>query len=119
MARVKVIACFLVGLTLGIPAIRAEAGERATAAAAARPCPEYGAGFVQVPGTETCVRIGGGLRGEVQAGGPRTPTHDIVGLRSEGRLDFDTRTQTDYGPVRTFVRVRGGNATGAGSTWDR
>ena len=119
MPGVKVIACLLLSLSFGIPAIRAEAGERATAAASARPCPEYGAGFVQIPGTETCVRIGGGLRGEMQVGGPRTPTRDMVGLRSEGRLDFDTRTQTDYGPVRAFVRVRGGNATGAGSAWDR
>src|SRR5688572_11033035 len=108
MARVEVIACFLVGLTFGMPAIGVEAAERATAASAARPCPAYGAGFVQVPGTETCVRIGGRLRGEAQAGGRRTLTREIVGFRSEGRLNFDTRTQTDHGPVRTFVRVRGG-----------
>jgi hypothetical protein len=26
-----------------------------------KPCPEYGAGFYKVDGSETCVRIGGGV----------------------------------------------------------
>jgi len=65
------------------------------------------------------MRLGGGLRAEMQAGGQGRRADAIARLRSEGRLDFDTRTQTDYGPIRTFVRVRGGNATRAGGDWDR
>jgi hypothetical protein len=28
-------------------------------------CPEFGAGFVRVPGSDTCVKIGGWVEGEV------------------------------------------------------
>ena len=98
--------------------IRAEAAERKTPAAAARPCPAHGPGYVHMPGTGTCMRVGGRVRGEAQAGGRRTSTGDTVGFRSEGRLNIDARTQTDYGPVRTFVRVRGDAATGTGG-WNR
>ena len=82
-----------------------------TPAASVRPCPGYGPGFVQVPSTGTCMRIGGRVRAEAQAGGRRVPADGVGGLRSEGRLDLDSRTQTDYGPVRTFVRVRNGNTS--------
>ena len=82
---------------------------------AARPCPARGPGFIQLPGAETCLRIGGRLRGE--AGTRRTSAGDSIGLHSEGRLDLDARTQTDYGPVRTFVRIRGGATRADG--WDR
>jgi hypothetical protein len=27
-----------------------------------KPCPAFGPGFVQVPGTDTCVRVGGGIQ---------------------------------------------------------
>lgn len=80
---------------------------------AARSCPDHGRGFVQVPGTATCMRIGGRLRGEAQTGKRRISADEIASFRNEGRLSLDARTQTDYGPVRTFVRIRGGNATGA------
>jgi hypothetical protein len=85
---------------------------------AARSCPDHGRGFVQVPGTATCMRIGRRLRGEAQAGKRRISADEMASFRNEGRLSLDARTQTDYGPVRTFVRIRGGNATGA-SGWDR
>jgi len=121
MVPVKILKCLLAGATLGIMAVKAEAAERkaAPSTTAARPCPAHGAGFVQLPGTETCVRVGGRLRGEAQAGGRRISADDIVGFRSEGRLDLDARTQTNYGPVRTFVRIKGASATGAGGGWDR
>jgi hypothetical protein len=31
-----------------------------------KPCPAFGPGFVQVPGTDTCVKVGGGM--QVQGG---------------------------------------------------
>ena len=40
-------------------------------APAARPCPEMGEGFVRLPGSDTCVKLGGSVRVEVmrQSGG--------------------------------------------------
>jgi hypothetical protein len=35
------------------------AAAKSPAAASAKPCPGYGAGFVQVPGTGACIKVGG------------------------------------------------------------
>ena len=35
------------------------AAAKSSSAATAKPCTGYGAGFVQVPGTGTCIKIGG------------------------------------------------------------
>jgi len=37
---------------------------KAKPAAQVKTCSDYGAGFVNVPGTDTCVRIGGGVTAE-------------------------------------------------------
>jgi hypothetical protein len=48
----------------GKPATKAHAAATAKAPAKmrAKPCAEYGAGFVQVAGSGTCVKIGGYVR---------------------------------------------------------
>lgn len=88
------------------------AAERPGAPEAARPCPRHGPGFVEVPGTATCVRIGGRVRAEAGTGTRRIAREDIAGLGASGRVSVDTRTDTAYGPVRTFVRLKAGPSTG-------
>ncbi len=34
-----------------------------------KPCPRYGEGFYQVPGTDTCIKISGDVRVDVTTGG--------------------------------------------------
>ncbi|MCJ2083266.1 porin [Methylobacterium sp. J-090] len=92
---------FLVALGLGIglagPAL---ARERAVAPAGdLLPCPSQGAGFVRVPGTTTCLRLSGRVAAGLAA--DRRTTAPL----SMGRLSIDTRTATEYGPVRGFVRM--------------
>ena len=78
-------------------------------------CSLYGAGFYYIPGTDTCIRIGGYLRAEVTFGGaPSDATYlngdGGLGLRTAGQyqsrarimMNVDTRTATEYGVVRTF-----------------
>lgn len=74
----------------------------------ARPCPRHGPGFVEVPGTSTCIRIAGRARSDYVATGRRVGRDDVPGFRSSGRVSVDARTDTAYGPVRSFVRVRAG-----------
>jgi porin-like protein len=109
-------ALVLAGSVVTLATFGAAAGEPKPAdpAGAGRPCPEYGAGFVRLPGARTCVRIGGRVRGEAQAGGRRIGRDGAVSTRGEGRMDIDTRTPTSYGTVRTFVRIRGGTSTDGG-----
>src|SRR5215207_7425538 len=84
-------------------------------------CSLYGAGFYYIPGTDTCIRIGGHIRAEISVGsrgsgqqswgvgdGNATLTRDrdFFFTRSRGFLFADTRTQTAYGTLRTFQHYR-------------
>ena len=84
-------------------------------------CSLYGAGFYYIPGTDTCIRIGGHIRAEVSfygrgGGDPswfvgdgtttKTRDQDIFFTRSRVYTNVDTRTQTSFGTLRTFSVVR-------------
>src|SRR3954449_1216442 len=50
-------------------------------------CAAHGSGFAPVPGTDTCVRVSGRVRGEVDAGSKRA----IGGGRDGARLNAGAR----------------------------
>lgn len=82
-----------------------------------RVCSTYGAGFFYIPGTDTCLRVGGRARAEYQYISTRAyaganANGDNSGFRGLGRLNLDARTATDFGTVRTFVRFEIAGATG-------
>ncbi len=87
-------------------------------------CSFYGAGFYYVPGTDTCFKFGGYLRAEVDsdAGGTLTPAvgpvsgggnRNFVDDRESQKMvertralwTIDTRTQTEYGTLRSYSRT--------------
>ncbi|MCP1927765.1 hypothetical protein M2192_005872 [Bradyrhizobium elkanii USDA 61] len=73
-------------------------------------CSPYGAGFYYIPGTDTCVRLGGYLRFDTTlvpsnvtgVGGASNRLSNYYTMRAREALDIDTRTATEYGVVRTF-----------------
>src|SRR5213078_2826264 len=80
-----------------------------------RICSLYGAGFFYIPGTDTCIKLGGYLRVDTTFngatyGGPAyngdlgqgNRYRDYFVSRSRMALTVDTRTATEYGVVRTF-----------------
>jgi hypothetical protein len=80
-----------------------------------RICSLYGAGFFYIPGTDTCIKLGGYLRVDTTFngttyGGPAwsgdqgqgNRYRDYFTSRSRMALTVDTRTATEYGVVRTF-----------------
>jgi hypothetical protein len=83
-------------------------------------CSLYGAGFYYIPGTDTCVKIGGAIRldtafnGNVYdapfwqggAGGANTFNKDYFVTRERINATVDTRTATEYGVVRTYSNVQ-------------
>ncbi|MDB5589635.1 porin [Enterovirga sp.] len=83
------------------------AADRAPADAA-RSCPRYGPGFVEVPGTSTCIRISGRVATDYTASARRVSRDDVPGFRTRGQVSVDSRTDTAYGPVRGYVRMRAG-----------
>jgi hypothetical protein len=81
-------------------------------------CSLYGAGFYYIPGTDTCINIGGYLRADVivnaqgdftpgvsGAAGQQVRTRNSIITRSRQDLHIDTRTATEYGVLRTFADV--------------
>ncbi|WP_028351710.1 porin, partial [Bradyrhizobium murdochi] len=99
-------------------------------------CSLYGAGFYYIPGTDTCIKLGGYLRVETAlntngvyasgrvngAAGANNRLSNYYTSRSRQGLTIDTRTATEYGVVRTFFEGKfdwtsgGYTATGAGGT---
>ena len=80
-----------------------------------RICSLYGAGFFYIPGTDTCIKIGGYLRADTTFNGgvhgapawngdmgQQNRFADYFVSRSRMALTIDTRTATEYGVVRTF-----------------
>src|SRR3982075_4655356 len=81
-----------------------------------RICSLYGAGFFYIPGTDTCIKLGGYLRADTTFNGSSTQGapawsgdsgaqdryRNYFITRSRMALTVDTRTATEYGVVRTF-----------------
>src|SRR6476659_6468642 len=86
--------------------------KKAAAVEYVRVCSTYGAGFFYIPGTETCLRVGGRVRAEFRYLEPLNREQDAVGFRARGRIQLDARTATAYGLLRTFVRFEMTRDTG-------
>jgi hypothetical protein len=83
-------------------------------------CSLYGAGFYYIPGTDTCIRIGGALRLDVAfngriydapywqggAGGANSYARNYYDTRARQNLFLDTRTATEYGVLRTYANIQ-------------
>ncbi|MDZ5696232.1 porin [Chelativorans sp. M5D2P16] len=79
-----------------------------------RVCDVYGAGFFYIPGTETCLRISGMVR--YQIGFSDGDLGDNDGWRKYARaeVNFDARSETEYGTLGAYIRFRGQSSPGAG-----
>jgi hypothetical protein len=81
----------------------------------------YGAGFYYIPGTDTCIKIGGFVRAEwmYNAGGSFNPSvqgsvldreYSDIQNRARVAITTDVRSQTEYGTLRSYFQM-GWNAT--------
>ena len=105
-------------------------------------CDAYGAGFFYIPGTDTCLKVGGYVRAEYGYSQPKNsisipswkastafagllPTAagsstlripsgvmDSTGFLGRGRIELDARTQTAWGTARTFISMRASGNSG-------
>ena len=80
----KLIKSLLLGSAAGLAAVvSAQAADLPVAKAApveyVRVCSTYGAGFFYIPGTETCLRVGGRVRAEFQYLEPTSREDDSIG----------------------------------------
>ena len=74
-------------------------------------CSAYGAGFFFIPGTDTCLRIGGYVRIEYDnrkdvATGATGLSASTAGWYTRGVITTDARTATPYGTVQAYIQAR-------------
>ncbi|MFG1417094.1 porin [Xanthobacter sp. V0B-10] len=138
----------LLGSAAGLVAVAgAQAADlpvKAKAVEYVKVCSAYGAGYFYIPGTDTCLKIGGYARVDAIVGAAPTfrpaiassasaafsgPNAGVYSYpfrddgdadyltRVRGVVDLDARTQTDYGTLRSYVRFGGqwDSQAGAGS----
>jgi hypothetical protein len=138
----KMVKSLLLGSAAGFVAVAG--GQAADLPVKAKPieyvkvCGVYGAGFFYIPGTDTCIKIGGAVRVQANYNGKgdgapagfgsavaqgvntRSDSNDI-NFRNRIYFTVDTREQTDYGTLRTYWRMgieeESPKESNSGSTW--
>ncbi len=119
----KMIKSLVLGSAAGIVALSgAQAADlplKAKAVEYVKVCSLYGAGFYYIPGTDTCIKLGGYLRADTSfnagsaydmpawsgnAGQGNRLKNDFI-ARARQDLNIDTRTATEYGVVRTYFDI--------------
>ncbi|WP_137135271.1 porin [Rhizobium sp. FKY42] len=78
-----------------------------------RVCDAFGAGFFYIPGSETCLKIGGYVRFQTDFGRNVSGTSDW-NSRTRGQLEIDARSDSELGTIRGFIALQG-NAQNAGN----
>src|SRR6266481_3969683 len=132
----KMVKSLILGSAAGLVAMSgAQAADlpvKAKAVEYVRICSLYGAGFYYMPGTDTCIKLGGYVRADTAVntgndygfptGAPDGAQNRLRNnFTSRARMDLtvDTRTATEYGVVRTFADMvftwTGGSYVGAGT----
>src|SRR3569833_1544117 len=118
----KMVKSLLLGTAAGL--VAAAGAQAADLPVKAKPvqyvkiCSLYGAGFYYMPGTDTCIKIGGFVRAEVNgnaqgsfavmnAGDTSSNSFaQIQTWRSRAGVTLDTRSQTEYGTLRSYSSLR-------------
>jgi len=114
----KMVKSLILGSAAGLIAMSgAQAADlpvKAKAVEYVRICSLYGAGFYYIPGTDTCIKLGGYLRVETAfnasvfngaysgVNGAQNRYSNYYTARSRQDLNIDTRTATEYGVLRTY-----------------
>src|SRR5215475_2273078 len=122
--EMKMVKSLLLGTAAGLVAVAgAQAADMPVKAAPVqyvKICTLYGDGFYYVPGTDICLKIGGYVRGEYGynygaslTNGPwqapsgymdRFDGQDFI-MRTRAYAWFDSRQQTEYGTLRTYLQL--------------
>ena len=126
----KMVKSLLLGSAAGVVAVAgAQAADlpvKAKPVQYVKICTLYGDGFYYIPGSDTCIRFSGYIRADYNwngrnphvsgANGAQDRSVSRYTTRHRARFMVDTRTQTAYGTLRTFMSVNFENAEGADRT---
>ena len=124
----SIVKSLLLGSAAGLVAVAsaqaADLPAKAKAVEYVKVCDAYGAGFYYIPGTDTCLKVGGYVRADyyvnespgvqvplygnsaIGAGGNVTfdRADDLSAFRSRAAVELDARARTEYGTLRSYGR---------------
>src|SRR5215475_3442605 len=120
--RMKMVKSLLLGSAAGLAAVSgtqaADLPVKAKPVEYVKICSLYGEGFYYIPGTEICLKVGGYVRADygwntagsgqphyTGANGAQDRSVSPYAMRHRAHFNFDSRTQTAYGVLRTYVAV--------------
>ena len=91
-----------------------------------RVCDAFGTGFFYIPGTETCLKIGGYVRFQADWNDNLRTNYDSDwNTRTRALLNLDARTDTELGTLGSYIAIRGWadtdygrSDTGGGNTFE-
>ncbi|MDZ5448021.1 porin [Labrys sp. ZIDIC5] len=111
----------LLGAAAGIAAIgTAQAADlpmtKGEAVEYVKVCSAFGPGFFYIPGSDTCLKIGGEIRADYRAFGGKRPSEfaaarkfsrddNRTAFNTQARIWFDARTETEWGLLRSYFQI--------------
>jgi len=92
-----------------------------------RVCDAFGTGYFYIPGTETCLKIGGEVRVTLSANENNapfgTPANDDFDSAVRARLAFEAKNDSEIGTIGSYIRIQadsqGASTTDVGVTLDQ
>ena len=112
MGKIMTLKSLLLGTAAAFAVVTGAQAADAIVAAAPEPmdyvkvCDAFGTGYFYIPGTETCLKIGGFVRYDVGfANGDSYFTKSSM----TGRLEFNTANDTEFGKAYSFLRINATN----------
>jgi hypothetical protein len=120
MRQMRIVKSLLLGSAAGIVAVAGAHGAdmpmKAKPVQYVKICTLYGDGYYYIPGSDTCIKFGGYVQSDYgyNVAGSRTPAYSgtqgaqdrtvaAFSARHRGNVQMDTRTQSQYGTLRTLI----------------
>lgn len=84
-------------------------------------CDAYGAGFFYIPGSDTCLKIGGYVQAQYVVNGHdkynsgvwgwNNRSQNGINTQARAHINLDARTNTEYGLLRSFIDIEFNNGS--------
>ena len=71
-----------------------------------RVCDAFGTGYFYIPGTETCLKVGGYVRFDAQYGNAYSMDSDGTYTNTRAHVSLDTASDTEWGALKTRTVLR-------------
>jgi hypothetical protein len=106
------ITSLLLGSTAALVAVTGAQAADAIVAAEPEPmeyvrvCDAFGTGYFYIPGTETCLRVGGRVRFDAEYGSVYSPDADGTYTNTRAEIYMSTASDTEWGALKTNMTAR-------------